>query len=101
LPSSTSASTILRASFAVVAIGFSQKSGFSCRRHHDQSGASIVRRRDNDGVYANLLDQGLLILEEDDIRTTVSGQLLGSRVVQVCLVPMPPVPITPTEISSE
>jgi hypothetical protein len=50
---------------------------------HDQSGVGIIRRRDNDGVYAVVLDQGLLILEDPNIRTTVSGQLLGSRAVQV------------------
>src|SRR5215203_7369646 len=54
---------------------------------HDQPGVGIVRRRDNDGVYAVLLDQRLLILEDHDIRTTLSGQLLGPRAVQVHYTP--------------
>jgi hypothetical protein len=85
---------------------------------HDQSAVGIIRRRDNDGVYAVVLDQGLLILENltsapqlaasfsarERSRSVTPATLAPETIalrVSACLVPMPPVPITPTEISSE
>jgi len=47
----------------------------------DQPGVGIVRRRDNDGVYAVVLDQRALVLEDRHVRTAACGQLLGPREV--------------------